>query len=403
MSGPLSGIRVIDLTSILLGPFGTQILGDMGADVIKVEPPSGDPMRGLGPGRHPGMASVFLNNNRNKRSLALDLKDPVARDALVALVSGADVFVHNMRPRGVKSLGLDAETLRAANPRLIYCGAYGYRESGPYGHKPAYDDMIQAASGVAMLQAAVSDRPTYVANAMCDKIVGMAVVNAVTMALFHRVRTGTGQAIEVPMFETMVAFLTPEHMMGATFEPPLGPPGYARVLSRERRPYATSDGHVAAMPYSDRQWQTFFRLVGRADLLDDPRFATLNDRTRNIEALYGELAKILATRTTAEWIELLDEAQIPVVNVNSLDDLIVDPHLSAVGFWHHMTHPTEGELRLPGIPTTFSSSPGDIRRPPPLLGEHTVELLREAGISSDAIDRLIAEGKAIQPISGAAA
>ena len=395
MAGPLDGVRVIDLTTILLGPFASQILGDMGADVIKVEAPGGDPMRGLGPKRSDGMSAVFLNSNRNKRSLVLDLKAEKGRDAMLKVVQRADVFLHNMRPRGVRSLGLAYEDLRQVNPRLIYCGTYGYREDGPYGHKPAYDDMIQAASGLAMLQAEIGDRPAYVANAMCDKIVGLAAAGAVSMALFHREKTGVGQNIEVPMFETMVNFLLPEHWMGMTFEPPLGPAGYGRILSQGRRPYKTKDGYVAAMPYSDRQWETFFRLVGREELLQDPRFSSLNERVKHIEDLYGELARIIATRTTAEWTEMLDEAQIPVMVVNSIDGLLDDPHLRATGYWQRMEHPTEGTLRLPGIPTDFSESPGTVRLPPPRLGEHTAEVLKEAGLTEAEIDALVRDGAAV--------
>ncbi|MBS38038.1 MAG: CoA transferase [Thiotrichales bacterium] len=394
MSGPLDGIRVIDLTTVLLGPFATQILGDMGADVIKVEAPSGDPMRGLGPKRSDGMGPVFLNSNRNKRSLVLDLKADKGRDAMLKLVETADVFFHNMRPRGVRSLGLAYDDVRQVNPRLIYCGAYGYREDGPYGHKPAYDDMIQAASGLAMLQAEVSDRPAYVANVICDKIVAMTAASAVSMALFHRERNGVGQNLQVPMFETMVNFLLPEHWMGMTFEPPLGPPGYERVLSQSRRPYKTKDGYVAALPYSDRQWEAFFRLVDREELLQDARFSTLDERVNHIEDLYGELADILATRDTAEWMELLDEAQIPVMAVNSIDDLASDPHLVETGFWNMIEHPTEGALRLPGIPVDFSESPGEVRLPPPRLGEHTAEVLGEAGLSETEIGDLLNSGVA---------
>ena len=395
MSGPLEGVRVIDLTTVLLGPFATQILGDMGADVIKVESPVGDPMRGLGPKRSDGMGAVFLNSNRNKRSLILDLKAEKGHAAMLKLVATADVFFHNMRPRGVRSLGLAYEDLRAINPRLIYCGAYGYKETGPYGHKPAYDDMIQAASGLAMLQGAIGEQPAYVANAVCDKIVGMAAASAVSMALFHREKTGVGQNIEVPMFETMVNFLLPEHWMGMTFEPPLGKAGYQRALSKGRRPYKTKDGYVAALPYSDRQWEAFFRLVGREELLQDPRFSTLSERVVHIEELYGELAKIIATRTTGEWIEALDEAQIPVMVVNTLDDLAEDPHLAATGFWHMMEHPSEGSLRMPGIATDFSETPGDVRQPPPHLGEHTAEILKDAGLTDGEIEDLVKDGTTI--------
>ncbi|MEE8247775.1 MAG: CoA transferase, partial [Alphaproteobacteria bacterium] len=265
MSGPLEGIRVLDLTAYLLGPFGTQILGDLGAEVIKVEPPEGDIMRRLGPSRHDGMAAVFLNLNRNKRSIVLDLKRAAGREALLRLAVGADVFIHNMRPKAIAALDLGYAAVSAANPKIVYCGTYGYRHDGPYGDKPAFDDMIQGASGMAALVGRQSGEPGYVPTAFIDKTVGMAAAYAILAALFYRERSGEGQELEVPMLETMVQFIMVEHLYGLTFEPPLGGAGYPRMLAPQRRPYRTRDGHICILPYTDRQWRRFLELAGRPE------------------------------------------------------------------------------------------------------------------------------------------
>jgi len=397
MAGPLAGVRVLDLTTIVLGPSASQMLGDMGADVIKVEPPAGDPTRQVGPGRHGDMSAQFMNVNRNKRSLVLDLKNPAAREALLKLAAGADVFLHTMRPGAIRRLGLDYDALCAANPRIIYCGAYGYREDGPYAGRPAYDDMIQAESGIAALEGRLSDRPRYSANIMADKVMGLMTANCVALALYHRERTGEGQAVEVPMFETMVAFALLEHQWGHVFDPPLAPPGYPRALIDERRPYRTKDGHIGVLPHNDRQWRAFFRVAGRSELMADPRFADIASRTRNIADLYGTLAEILTTRTTDDWLRALRAANVPSTRINGLDDLFDDPHLNAIGFWRRMAHPTEGPLTVMDVAPQFAKSPGDIRRLPPRLGEHSREVLAEAGLGPKAIDGLFAAGAAVEP------
>lgn len=392
MAGPLEGVRVLDLTTILLGPLATQILGDMGADVIKVEAPAGDAARNLAPQRHPGMGALFLSVNRNKRSLVLDLKQPAARRALLALARTADVFVHNMRPQAVAGLRLTYEDLCRARPDIIYCGAYGFRQSGPYGGKAAYDDIIQAGSGLAALQGRPPGAPGYVTSAIADKTVALFVVYAVAMALFHRERTGAGQSIEVPMFETMVAFSMVEHLYGLTFEPPLAAAGYHRTLSPYRRPYATEDGYLAVLPFTDGQWAAMAALAGRPDLAADPRFAGVALRVENVDALYKELAAILATRTTAEWLAELDAADIPAMPVNGPEDLRRDPHLEAVRFWRLLQHPSEGTVRMTDVPVAMSRSPGGIRRLAPRRGEHSVEILREAGSSESEIAAMMASG-----------
>ena len=392
MPGPLAGVRVLDVTTVVLGPWAAQTLGDMGADVIKVEPPEGDTTRRLGPARHPGMGAFYLACNRNKRSLVLDLKQTAGRAALLRLAATADVILHNFRPGPAARLGLEYEPFRAVNPRLVYCATYGFRARGPYGTKPAYDDVIQAAAGLASLQTPLVGEPRYMPTIVADKTSSLAVLSAVLSALFHRERTGEGQAIEVPMFETVVAYVMVEHLYGETFVPPIETAGYKRILNRWRRPFRTTDGYLAVVPYTDADWRAFFALAGRADLLADPRFRTLESRLANIEALYEELAKIIAGRSSAEWLEALDRASVPAMVVNTLETLLVDPQLEATGFWKIVEHPTEGTLRVPDIPTTYSRTPAEIRRLPPRLGEHSREVLREAGFSEAEVDDLRASG-----------
>jgi crotonobetainyl-CoA:carnitine CoA-transferase CaiB-like acyl-CoA transferase len=395
MPGPLHGIRVVEFTSVVLGPWACQILADMGADVIKVEAPSGDSNRRLGASRHPGMAALYMTCNRNKRDVVLDVKNPEAKQALLDLVATADVFVHNNRPQVMTKLGLDYESLKKLNPKLIYCGAYGYAKRGPYGTKGALDDSIQSISGIAMLNKLVLGEPRYLPTVVADKTTAVTVVYGVLAALFHRERTGEGQELEVPMFETMVNFVMAEHLWGNAFEPPLAPPGYVRLMSHHRRPYATKDGYIAMLPYMDAHWDTFCKVVGRPDLLEDPRFRTMADRTKNIDDTYAETGRIMATKTTQEWLDLFEPTSVPVNKVNTLEDLVVDPHLTQTGFWKVVDHPTEGQVRQPGFPVNFSATPASVdRRHAPRLGEHTREMLREVGWDEPRIDALVAAGGA---------
>ena len=392
MSGPLAGVRVVDCTTVVLGPWAAQQLGDLGADVVKVEPPEGDTTRQLGPMRNPDMGAFYLAVNRNKRSIVLDLKQEPARRVLLRLAARADVLLHNYRPQAARRLGMSYETFRAVNPGIVYVGTYGFRASGPYGDKPAYDDIIQAASGVAAAQGSIVGEPRYVPTIVADKTSSMTVLAAVLAALYHKARTGEGQEVEVPMFESMAAWVMVEHLYGETFVPPRETIGYKRILNPYRRPFKTRDGYMAILPYTDQNWRDFFALTGRQDLLDDPRYKTLASRLKHIEALYEELGRIATTRTNAEWLAELDRRNIPAMTVNSLESLLHDPHLEAVGFWQTVEHPTEGTLRLPGIPAVYGKTPGAIRRLPPRLGEHSEEILREVGLPSEEIAALMASG-----------
>ncbi len=381
-TGPLAGVRIIDLTTVAMGPYATQILGDMGADVIKVESPDGDVFRYAAPQRNQGMGAAYLNLNRNKRSIVMDLKRPEERERLRELVKTADVFVYNVRPQSMRKLGLDYESLRAINPRIIHCGTYGFSERGPYAGQPAFDDIIQAMSGIAALQGHNGDSgPEYVNTILADKAAGLTAAYAIAMALYERERSGMGQAIEVPMFETIVSFTLLEHMAGETFVPAADSMGYERVLSPNRKPYRTQDGYIGLLPYTTAQWQRFFTAAGESALAADPRVCDPATRSRNIDALYAELARIVAGRTTTEWVALLKNADIPMTPVQTPDDLLKDPHLAALGFFAQVSHPSEGELRTIGIPVTFSRTPGNIRRLPPQLGEHRDEILDEATAS----------------------
>ncbi len=399
MSGALEGIRVLDLTTVLMGPFATQLLGDMGAEVIKIEPPTGDTTRAIGPARHSGMGGGFLHVNRNKRSLVLNLKAPGGLDALLHLVKAADVLMYNVRPQAMARLGLTWERLAAINPRLIYAGVFGYGQDGPYAARPAYDDLIQGVIGLPSLVAQVGDgTPRYVPIALVDRTVGVHAAMAVSAALYRREKTGVGQAIDIPMFETMVPFMLAEHLAGQTFEPPLGPPGYARLLARERTPFVTLDGYVCALIYSDGQWRSFFKMLGDPTRFDrDPRLATLATRTAHIDALYAMLAEILRTRTTTEWLAFFEQADIPAIPLHTLDSLPADPHLAAVNYFQSTSHPTEGAIREMRPASRWTESPATLRRPAPRLGEHSVEVLAEAGYSPQKIADLIAQGITLIP------
>lgn len=378
--GPLAGIRVVDTTVNVLGPVATQILGDLGADVIKVETPQGDPNRDTGPHRNPRMSAMHMNVNRNKRSITLNLKRPEALEALMRLIETADVFVHSMRPAAAKRLGISYEAIAARNPRIIYASGPGYRQDGPHRDFTAFDDVIQGESGIAALMGQVNGEPRFYPTVIIDKLCGYVLASSIGMALFSRERTGKGQEVQVPMFETILAFNYLEHLCGAAFEPPLeGGVGYVRLLTKHRRPYPTKDGYICVLAVNDEQWRRIFPALGRPDLVADPRFCTTGARVRNYDELYGIVAEQLKLRTTAEWHDLLDQEDIPNGPMRSLQDLLHDPYLNDTGFFVHYQHPTEGAVRTVAPPMHFSATPVGVRLPPPVLGEHNQSVLSELG------------------------
>ena len=373
-AGPLAGVRVIDVTAVVMGPYCTQIMADMGADVIKIEPPEGDITRNVAVGPSPGMNGVFVNVNRGKRSVMLDLRSEQGAAALRALVATADVFIHSMRAKAITKLGFDYDSVAAINPGIIYTNCYGYSRRGPDADRPAYDDTIQAECGLPAVQRQLTGDATYVATIMADKVTGLTALYATMMALFHRERTGEGQEVEVSMFETMASFMLVEHANGAMFEPPLGPAVYPRTVAPNRRPYATKDGHVAALIYNDKHWHAFINAVRPA--WDSPEYATLAMRAKQIDKVYGLVAQTMLERTTAEWLTLFAKLEIPATPINTLDTLFDSPQLNAGGFFETVETP-DGPVRFPGVPTWFSRTPGRVRGPAPTLGADTEAVLAE--------------------------
>ncbi len=398
MSGPLQGVRVLDLTTVVMGPYATQILGDFGADVIKIEPPEGDIMRWNWPFRSRGMGHIFLNANRNKRSVVLDLKNPAGHEALLTLARDADVLVYNIRPQAMARLKLSYEEVRAANPRILYVGAFGYSQKGPYAAKAAYDDLIQGAAGMPfLLKESGAHTPRYVPATMADRSVGLNVVNAVCAALYWREKSGKGQRVDVPMFESLLQIVLGEHMGGFTFRPQLGEPGYARMLAHNRHPYKTKDGYVCVLIYNDKHWKAFFKMIGKPEMMQEERFATPEGRAKNFDRNYAIVAHEMPSRTTEEWLEAFEQADIPVQRMNSLSEIVRDPHLAAIDYFTEVEHPSEGTIVAMKVPSEWSESAPEYRRHAPRLGEHTREVLREAGLDDQAIEALIASGAAKAP------
>jgi len=392
-AGPLQGVRVLDLTAVVMGPYATQILADLGADVVKVESPQGDNMREVGPMRNPGMGHIYLHANRNKRSIVLDLKQPAGRDAALRLAEKSDVLVFNVRPQAMARLGLSYEDVKKVNPRIIYAGAVGYGEGGPYSGKPAYDDLIQGAAAVpALTQMSGADLPRYAPVTLADRSVGLNVAIAINAALYYREKNGRGQSIEVPMFESLVQLVLGDHLGGLSFEPPIGEAGYARLLAEHRRPYATSDGYVCVLIYNDKHWKSFFDLIGKPELKTDPRFRSHTERAANIHAVYAFVAEIMQTHSTAHWLQALEGADIPVMPMHTPDSLVHDAHLEATGFFQTVDHPTEGRLRMMRPPLRWSEGPLAIRSLPPTLGQHSAEVLRSAGYSDADIATMVKSG-----------
>lgn len=385
MSAPLAGVRVIDLTTVVMGPFASQLLGDLGADVIKVEAPEGDSTRRTGPAAEPGMAAIFIGANRNKRSVVLDLKRPAARHALERMIATADVFMHSIRPQKLAAIDIEPDTLLARYPRLIFAGLHGFGQDGPYGGLPAYDDVIQGMSGLAALTQLQTGVPRYFPTIAADKTSGLYAAIGILAAIARRERTGKGGFVEIPMFESMVAFGMVEHLYGRCFEPARGEAGYPRVLVEWRRPFKTADGYICMLPYTDQHWRSFFTAAGAPELADDERFRTIAARTRNIAALYALAGAMIARRTSAEWTALCARLDIPATPVKSLDEIIDDEHLRATGFFVTLEDPAMGRVRFPALPIRFDNRANAIAMPA-RLGEHTQEVLREAGLSADEIE-----------------
>jgi crotonobetainyl-CoA:carnitine CoA-transferase CaiB-like acyl-CoA transferase len=398
MSGPLAGIRVVDLTSVVVGPICSRVLADQGADVIKVEPPEGDILRTMAFGsRNPGMSGKFLQFNRNKRSICLDLKKPAAREAMGALLAGADIFVSNVRAPALARLGLDATTLRREHPRLIHCQILAFGSGGRYANRPAYDPIVQSLSGVAGTFHKAIGEPRFVPMVVTDHTTGLIAAQCIGFALYRRERTGVGEALEVPMFENMASFVMSEHMGAATFDPPLGPPGDGRLVSPYYRPLPTRDGWITVAPNTDAQAFAFLDAIGRPELKTDPRFSSAAQRSANAAAYFEVRAAGLAQRTTAEWLEILPPLDVPCVPYNSLEALMEDPHLTDVGFFRAEDHPTEGRLRRTALPNRFSGGEREEEVPAPRLGADTRAVLAEAGYDDMTIGTLIAAGAAREP------
>lgn len=390
--GPLAGIRVLDLTNIVMGPFATQILSQLGADVIKIEGPEGDDIRRVGPSRSRLMGAIFLQANQGKRSVVLNLKTDSGREALFQIARSCDVFISNIRPKALDRLGLTEDALRQASRNLIIVSCTGYDPSGPYADRPAYDDLIQAEAGIASLMGAYSEGPpSYVPLTIADRIGGLNAVYAITAALFARERTGRAGTISVPMFEAVSQIVLGDHLGGALFEPGLGRAGYPRLLAPFRRPYRTLDGFLCVLVYNDGHWARFFEAVGMTDRAsEDPRYRDHGSRAENIETIYAELSDLMATRTTSEWRCLLSRADVPNAPVNDVKALTNDPHLLETGFISWADHPTEGRLRSMRNPVRWlNEADRPACGPAPHLGQHTREVLEEVGCTNSQISDLL--------------
>lgn len=392
--GPLAGVKIIDLTAVVLGPLATQILADYGADVIKVEGPEGDMMRNNGVSQNPGMSSIFLAINRNKRSLCIDLKTPQGLQTLQTLIKTADVLVHNMRVRAIERLGLGYDAVKAINPDIVYCAATGFEESGPHRGRPAFDEIAQSASGLVGLQLANQPEapPQYVPSLIADKTAGVALCNAVLAALFHRERSGQGQYVEVPMLETMAAFMMVENLGGMTFEGNPEPPGYARLLGGGRQPYRTADGYICMLPYSLPHWRAFLASQGMEGLLDELGITDRHSLNAHVRTMYQAVRDITPTQPSAYWLELCARLDMPATPITRLQDLPDHPQFKAVGLFQTAEHPSEGTIRYVRPTTLFAQTPASVRSLAPQVGQHTRDILREAGLSQEQTDALIKAG-----------
>jgi len=397
---PLQGVKVVDLSTVVFGPLASQSLADYGAEIIKVETPEGDSTRYTGPTNELGMAAIFLGNNRNKKSVVLDLKKKGARDALMMLLADADVFMHSMRPQKLDALGIAPATLVARFPRLVYAGLHGFAEGGPYAGRPAYDDVIQGLSGLASLMERQTGEARYLPTIAADKTCALVAAHAITAALLARERSGRGGFVEIPMFETMVSFNLTEHLYGLHFDPPIGDAGYPRVLAPSRRPWRTADGYVCMMPYTDEHWRRFFADVGAPEIADDERFTSIASRTAHIAELLELAGNFVTRQSTAYWLSTCEKLEIPAAPIKSIADLIIDPQLAAIGFFTAIHDVAMGALRFPGVSVKFDGERPAVAMPP-RLGEHTRSVLMAAGMSGAAIDKLVDDGAAVEAASRA--
>lgn len=393
--GPLAGIRILDMTTVMLGPYATQMLGDYGADVVKIESPGGDSTRATGPALEPGMAAAYIGANRSKRSIVLDLKKAQAREALMVLIDSADVLIYSMRPQKMAALGLAPEVLRARNPQLVVVAVHGFAQGGPYAGRPAYDDIIQGLSGLASLNELQGGEPSYVPTVIADKACALYATQAVLIALVARATRGEGSYVEVPMLEAMVNFTLVEHFYGQHFRPPLSEAGYSRLLTKWRRPYRTTDGYVCIVPYSDQHWHRFFTEAGQPEFMQDERFRTMSARTRHIDTLYAELARCVALQPTSYWLAACERLDIPAAPYNRLNDLERDPQLAQTGYFTSMHDPAMGTIVTPAAPLKFDGTTAS-HTLPPRLGQHTRDVLQEAGFTGSDVQRLLDCGAAQQ-------
>lgn len=395
-TGPLGSVRILDLSTIVLGPLATQMLGDLGAEIIKVEAPEGDFMRNNAASRSQGMGSIHLAINRNKQSIAIDLKTPEGKAVVLDLVKNCDVLVHNMRLGAIKRIGLDYDAVSQVKPDIVYCAATGFGQDGPYANQPAFDEVIQASTGLANLAQTEDGTPTYSPTLIADKITGMAVCNALLAGLFHHAKTGEGQYIEVPMFETMVAFNFVEHLGGLSFIPENGPAGYARITAGGRRPIKVADGYIALLPYSEKHWISLFRRLGKEELIAQYDLEKRTSISKHVRALYDELNAVASTRTVKEWLDLCEELDIPGSAMNRLEDMPTHPHAQAVGLFNEVEHPTEGKIRYVRPTTQFSKTPQSVRHHAPRLGEQSRAILAGLGYDEQRIDTLLAAGVVVE-------
>lgn len=391
--GPLTGIRILDFTSVVVGPVATQFLADYGAEVIKIEPPEGDILRRMGGASHSGqMSPKFIQMNRSKRSVAIDLKTAEGRQVVQGLIRTADIVVVNMRSGAQAKLGLTFADARKLNPQIIHCAMTGFGRGGRYFDKPAYDTIIQGGGGIAACFERQTGQPQFVPMVVADHLVALIAVQMILLALRARDLTDEGQSVEVPMFENVASFVLQEHFGQKAFEPARGEAGDARVLDPNAKPIRTSDGYICISANTDRQVHAFFRAIGRPELATDPKFATVASRLKHVNEFFGIRAEGLTGKTTAEWVEIFDRDDVPAFPFNTFDDLLTDPHLQETGLFETLDYPAEGTVRHMRPANTFTGGQRRVPTPAPMLGEHSTQVLREAGLSEDQISQLVEAG-----------